>query len=280
MVAPLTPGWQPTKIRRVVQCLDTGSDAVEVMTDAGPAFAKFLGNREGPHVLACEFVGTELAALLGLPVFDHALLPYDGVPEIALASGRRAEPGPAWITRREEGIRWSSQEDDLRDLDNPADIALLVLLDLWTLNCDRYRPEPPPPRSNPSNVFLSREGAPEGKLRLVAMDHTHILTCGRELTSRLDTIDRVQDNRRHGLFPGFVKAVTWDRALAARARLEAVDPAKVREIVAAIPREWSVESPVRSSLERFLEQRRNWLLQAFPGLVFDQPELFASSSTP
>jgi hypothetical protein len=31
-------------------------------------------------------------------------------------------------------------------------------------------------------VFLSREGAAKGMLRLVAIDHTHILTCGRTLT--------------------------------------------------------------------------------------------------
>ena len=251
MVALFPTSWTPTKIRWVDRCHDTGSEVVELMTDAGPGFAK----------------------LLGLPVFEHALLPYDGFPEITLHHGGRAEPGPAWITRKEEGFPWSGRTEDLTDLNNPDDLAAMVLLDLWTLNCDRYRPSPL--RINYGNVFLSRQHASSGKLRLVAMDHTHIFTCGRALTPAVAHVDRIQDSLRFGLFPGFGGQVSWARAHAAHKRMEAIAPETIRDVIARVPREWQIDGPTRDALGRFLVQRKDWLIGSFPALIFDQPELFA-----
>ena len=129
MALSFQAGWRPTLIRRVEECFDTGSDVVAVVSNEGCGFAKFLGNREGPHVLACELIGTRMAHLLGLPTFDHALVDYDGIPEIELYGGSQAAPGPAWITRREEGFTWSGKDTDLALLHNRADVAKLVALD-------------------------------------------------------------------------------------------------------------------------------------------------------
>ena len=145
-------------MHRVEHCDDTGTEVVRLVTDVGVGFAKFLGNREGPHVLACELMGTKLAALLGLPVFDHAVFEYDGVPEIRLYSGGIARPGPTWITRREEGTPWSGKEEDLRLISNPEDIARLVVLDTWTRNCHRYCPARPPPLATRRRQPSSRRG--------------------------------------------------------------------------------------------------------------------------
>jgi hypothetical protein len=46
------------------------------MTDAGKAFVKTLGNPEGPAALISEWIGTRLAAWLGLPTFDIAIVDY------------------------------------------------------------------------------------------------------------------------------------------------------------------------------------------------------------
>lgn len=70
--------WIPTCIRRVAKTYPTGSDVVEVVTDVGPGFAKFLGNKEGPNVLACEYVGTRVASLLDLPTFEHTIFNTTG----------------------------------------------------------------------------------------------------------------------------------------------------------------------------------------------------------
>lgn len=62
--------WQPTIIRRADQGFATAAETVRVTTDAGPGYLKALGNRGGPHRLAADWVGTQLARWLGLPTFD------------------------------------------------------------------------------------------------------------------------------------------------------------------------------------------------------------------
>lgn len=268
-VTPLL--WKPTKIRRVIEILPTGSEVVQVQTDDGRAYAKFLGGKEGPHVLACELIGSRLAALMGLPVFDSALLAYPGVPEITLSSGAKAQVGTAWLTRRVEGFPWGGHEDDLKLVTNRPDIAKLVLLDQWTRNCDRYRPEPR--RVNRNNVFFMREGAPEGRFILVAMDFTHIFTCGGPLTRDLARIGLVRDETAFGLFPEFVAHMKRPDALAAVEVMNAIPDAAVKEIVDSIPADWQVEPTVRAAVVDFLIQRRIWLGKDFISRLFPQGEL-------
>jgi hypothetical protein len=243
------------------------------MTDIGPAFGKFIGNSEGPHVLAAELVGTRLAALLGLETLDHAVIDYDGVPEITLAEGRSAQPGPAWLTRKEERVDWSGEREDLDLLCNPADVAGLLVLDTWTRNCDRYCPARQPPRVNRNNVFFSREGAPEGRFRLVAMDHTHAFTCGRELTPALTKIDVVKDETIFGLFPAFHEFIRPSDLHAACQRLGAISDAAIQAVVAAVPADWQVDAATRVALCNLLSSRRDFVAGDLPTRVFPQLEL-------
>lgn len=264
--------WMPTKIRRVIEALPTGSEVVQVVTDAGRAYAKFLGGREGPHVLACELVGTRLAGLMGLPVLDSILLDYPGAPAITLSSGALAQAGTAWLTRRVDGFPWGGHEDDLKYLANPADLVKLVLLDQWTRNCDRYRPEPR--RVNLNNVFFMREGAPEGRFLLMAMDHTHILTCGGPLKPDLARIGLVRDETAFGVFPEFVGHLKHPDAVAAVESMTAIPEEAILAVVASIPDDWQVEPGVRAALGSFLRQRRDWLANEFVSRLFPQGELF------
>jgi hypothetical protein len=264
--------WRPTKIRSLVQALPSGSEALQVETDAGLAFAKMLGGKEGPHILACELVGTRLAALLGLPVFDWVLLPYSGQPPLRLKSGNLAQAGTAWLTRKVNGFGWGREESDLKFIANRADIAKLVLLDQWTRNCDRYRPKPRL-RVNENNVFLNREGAPEGRFILMAMDHTHIFTCGAPLSRDLAKIDVVRDATAFGLFPEFVPAIQRADAVAAVEALAAVSDEAIHEIVTSIPADWEVDGTIQAAMGDFLRQRRNWLTTIFVARLFPQEEL-------
>jgi hypothetical protein len=260
--------WQPTLIRRVVKTYPTGSEVVEVVTDTGPGFAKFLGGREGPHVLACEWIGTRLAGLLGLVTFDFAIFEYDGVPEIELISGNRAAPGPVWITRKEEGFPWSGDADDLKLLANPGDLAGLVVLDTWTLNCDRHFP----PRINRNNVFFTRHDSEEN-LTLMAMDHTHILTCGRELTPKLAGIDRVKSDQIYGCFPEFLPFITAASIHEFCRRMAGVSDEAIRNIVTEIPDSWLEDDSLRGVLIRFLTGRRDYLAPDLATRIVPQTEL-------
>lgn len=98
--------WQPAIIRHAVQAFPTAASAVLVATDAGQGYLKALGNDGGPHRLAADWVGTQLAQWLGLPVFDFAVIEVLPENEIPFFNGSRALPGPAFITRRDPGMPW------------------------------------------------------------------------------------------------------------------------------------------------------------------------------
>jgi len=153
----MNPGrWQPGIITRFVQLLPTSTNVVRVDTHAGEGFLKAIGNPEGPHALACELVGTQLAEWLGLRTLEYAVVEVTDDDEIPLTDGRIAMPGPAFITRAEKGFSWGGDADLLRRIRNPEDISGLVALDTWIRNCDRFRPEPRL-RINRDNVFLTWE---------------------------------------------------------------------------------------------------------------------------
>jgi hypothetical protein len=66
--------WQPTEIIQIGEAERTSTGVTRVLTDAGWAFCKPLGNRQGPHVLACEWVCIRLARWFGLPTFAAAIV--------------------------------------------------------------------------------------------------------------------------------------------------------------------------------------------------------------
>jgi hypothetical protein len=229
----------------------------EIITDAGRAYIKAMGNRQGPHALACEYVGTQFARWFGLPTFDHAILTLGEDDEIPLHSRGQAQAGPAFVTRAEPGRTWGGGEEELGSVVNPDDLARLVLFDTWTLNCDRHPPELAARKPNYDNVFLSEERADAGRFRLVAMDHTHCFTCGRDLRQPVATIGRIKDERVYGLFPGFVSTLQARRAVveAGAEVLRAFDRDRCRKIVESIPVEWSVDDAARDGLCELVCQR-------------------------
>jgi len=66
--------WQPTTIRRPDEAFSTATETVRVTTNAGPGYLKALGNRGGPHYLAADWFGTQLAGWLGLPTFEFTII--------------------------------------------------------------------------------------------------------------------------------------------------------------------------------------------------------------
>src|SRR5580658_757136 len=193
------PGdWQPQTILRFVRSFPTSTNVVRVDTDAGEGYLKAMGNPEGPHVLACELLGTLLAEWLGLPTLEYALIWVTPEDEIPLAGGSMAASGPAFITKAENGFPWGGDEDTLRRVRQPENISRIVVLDTWIRNCDRYRPEPNR-RVNRDNVFLAWETEPERGLVLKAIDQTHASTCGRDLTPRIS--HEIRDTTVFGCFP-------------------------------------------------------------------------------
>jgi hypothetical protein len=263
--------WQPTRFRRFETCIKGSSTGpAVVVTDAGQAYVKALGNPEGPHVLACEWIAANLARWLGLRTFDFAIFSLRRDDCVPLSRGRRAEPGPVFATRAERGNPWNGTADELVQVTNKADLSRLIVFDTWIRNRDRYVAGR---RCHVDNVFLSAENTPGAARELVAMDHTHCLADGTELTPRLAHVACVRDEGVFGAFPAF--AAHWSEAETAGAlmRLAAFRPDEARRAVAGVPREWQVTEDTREALVRFLSERANWLSTQAPSLFRPQPGL-------
>lgn len=138
----LQSNWHPARLMEVAGSIDTSTGTTEVTTDAGRAYIKPMGNRQGPHVLATDWVGTHLAKWFGLSTFDIALLNLGADDVFDLPRGAKAKPGPAFASRALPGDPWGRSGLQLDLIVNPEDITRLVVFDTWTLNCDRQLSRP------------------------------------------------------------------------------------------------------------------------------------------
>ena len=257
--------WQPGQYVRYESSFRTSIGTSVIVTEGGKAFIKPLGNKEGPHVLVCEWVGTQLAEWFGLETFHYGLFEVGADDEIPLFGGRTASEGRAFVSKEEKGNTWGGTAKELQALVNPDHLARLVVFDTWTLNCDRHPPDLNARKPNRDNVFISNEGTPAGTRRLIAMDHTHCFSCGRELTARVGAIDRVQDPRLYGLFPEFTPSISQTAVRSAVALLQTLQSDTVKSIVDSTPTEWELGQAVRQALSDLVVQRAAFVAENIEG---------------
>lgn len=263
------PKWQPTQFERYEAGLGTSLQTARVVTDAGRAYLKAMGPHESPQLLAIEFIATRLAKWLKLPVLDFGIIEIDAkIDEIRLMGDQLAHSGPAFVTRAIEAHTWGGSTEELENLINSHDIGRLIVLDTWLRNCDRYSTGLTGPRANYDNVLLEHlSGEDDGKLRLIAMDHTHCFTCGRELDNKLQHLETIQDPRIFGLFPGFIPMVRQNDVEDAIGDLRTLDHLFVRDVVEQIPAEWQVSSNARTALFELIIRRASYVADNLPGVL-------------
>jgi hypothetical protein len=58
---------------QVLKSYDTSTGTTKVKTDATIGYLKALGNRQGPHVLASEFIASSLAVWFDLTVPEFSI---------------------------------------------------------------------------------------------------------------------------------------------------------------------------------------------------------------
>ena len=262
--------WCPTIIKRVEKCdIVSSTSPVIVMTDKGRGYFKALGNREGPQVLACEYVGTSLACLLEIPTFDYCILLHNGIPEIRLNDGRIADCGPGFITKEELGGVWDGEKKTLEKINNREDITRLVCLDTWVRNQDRYFPgKKGKSRRNLSNVFISKTA--ENHLTLKAFDFTHAFTNARDVTPSI--VQDVRDDSVYGLFPEFKDFLDKETAIQMCDKLKSIKEKKIRPILDQIPKEWEINTTTREAWITFLLSRAVFLSENFISMIGIQHE--------
>ena len=230
----------------------------KVKTNATYGFLKAMGNRQGPHALACEFVGTSLALWFGLPVPDFAVLNLEQIDCFPLPRKAHTQPGPAFVSKFVPGQTWKQSVEELERLENPMDITRLVVFDNWVRNCDRHPPNLATRNPNYRNVYLANTDSAE-RSRLYAIDHTHCFDCGRDLSPGLADIGNVRDEGVYGLFPEFAPFIDPGEIAWCGAMLKSLDPAIVHDLAATIPREWDVRDEARAALVELIVMRAGYL---------------------
>jgi hypothetical protein len=277
MAWSLETNWKPTRLLDVGRSADTSTGATRVRTDAGRAYVKPMGNRQGPHVLATDWVGTHLAKWLGLSTFDIAILvlgPDDGFP---LPRGYTAQPGPAFAARAMAGAPWGKSGLQLDVLVNPEDVTRLVVFDTWTLNCDRHHHDRTIRKPNYDNVYLSKEGVEPDKRRLIAMDHgLCFIRSGEDLTAKLGYIDKAKDEHVYGLFPEFRDRLRDDIMNDCLARLREMDTATAKAMIGTVPGEWDVSPEARDAWANLISCRATFVADNFPKWIESVAPWFAA----
>lgn len=266
-------GWKPTRVTRFVQGYGNATAPVLVDTDLGEGYLKALGNPEGPHALACEFVGSTLADWLELSTLDFSLVEVNEDDEIPFLKGGRALPGPAFISRSEKsGFPWGGTVKQLKSIINPHEISGLVVMDTWTLNYDRHAPDGK--RVNRDNVFLIQcEGRRASNVKLVAMDFTHAFRQAGEISRRLGFIDKIRDEKVYGLFPEFAKFLDREQVRRFCARLGQFRRAVAEETIASIPRAWNINQEGRLAWATLITERAHFVSENMESILWPQLEL-------
>ncbi len=265
------PSWQPTEVTQFINHVNSGAGTLIVRTDAGLAYLKALGNPDGPHALVKDLIGTHLAAMLGLPTFDYAVIKVTELDELPFFRGGKAEPGPAFVTRGEDGSVWDGSKHLLAKVDNPDAISGLVVVDTWLRNTDRYYL--PKNRVNWDNVFFSKESTAGGKLSLRVMDFSHAIQFGGELTTSVASIANIRDENVFGLFPEFRKRLSRDAIRHYASILGDLSRSDIVDTVELVPQQWHLDSSVRAALASYLLQRASFVAKTIESRLFDPPQL-------
>lgn len=275
---PLTKSWRPTTFLRFEESFPTSMCTARIVTDAGKAYIKAMGNPQGPHPLACELVGTQLADWFGLPTFEFALMNVNAdVDEILFFNGNKADSGPAFVSKAVNGHNWGGKGKELDSLVNPEAISQLIIFDTWTRNCDRYPPDLKLRQPNRDNVFLEDLG--QGSFRLIAMDQSCCFNWGRDLNPKIANIEIVKDARLYGLFPAFVPYVRQEVVEKAIEKLNLINDKIVEKMVNIVPGEWNVDKKTRIEWKEMICQRAVFVAetimgtiakQCWPGQLFDK----------
>ena len=253
--------WQPRQFRRYIETIESSSLTAVIETDAGRAYLKAINNPQGVHVLACDWIGTRLARRFGLKTFDIAILELAEDDEIPLDDKTNAAPGPAFVTRAEDGHPMGGPAS-LQQVGNLDDIARLIVFDTWVRNCDRYAPgmgKDGKPRMNTDNLFLSADGTPDGKLVLKAIDHGHVFTCGKPLTPKLASIETIKDERLYGCFPFFRDTATVKQIGECATELKESRSMLCSGLFGDLPAAWDVSNQTKQAINRMLLERAVFL---------------------
>lgn len=265
--------WQPTKLERIVDVLDTSMKPLKVLTDQGIAIVKYMGNVSHNELLLCELVGCEITRSVGLTTPDFAILnlPHMPIPSHFV----QVTHGPAFLSRWIESVPFSPQAGHLRNLRDPYHVALLVVLDTWLRNPDRVSARNPHrlnkvelPNENYDNLLIKKD---KRKVELIVIDHSHSFV---ETTLEDGFGDAwVEDSTVYGLFEQFRPLLNYHQVLDAIDSIERIDERVIGTICASVPSEWGMSPSLAEKMTSAIVRRGRALKKWMPEALFDQREM-------
>jgi hypothetical protein len=212
-----------------------------------------------------------LARALDVMVPDFAIVDIPEHLEFELSPGLQAEAGASFGSKFEAGQLWGGKSS-VPAVSNPEMFSRLVAFDTWLLNVDRYSVADGRIRENRQNLWLSFEGAPQGKFTLKAIDHGH---CFRGTTWRardVNTIAWVKDENIYGYFPEFHGHLLRSEVETTLQKASALGQAELRDIVDHVPREWDLSAD-SGALVGFLMDRAKFLNTELSNKLWPQGKL-------
>lgn len=261
--------WQPSFIERIIKVLDTSTKPLMAVTDEGTAIVKYIGNPAGLDALICEFIGHELANMIGLQTPDFAIA---NIPRLELPDSpwTRIDPGPAFFSRWEETTSLSPNSSLLDKLRQREDIAKLVVLDTWLRNKDRFSGSAGDGYQtiNFDNVLLRQD---KRMVQMLVIDWTHAIaetTLDDELSAAW-----VDEQKIYGMFPEFIPFLTRKTIQEALESLNEIDPQEIKRLCRKVPTAWGMSGSLAERLSACMIERGEKLKAWLPAALFDQYEL-------
>ncbi|OEJ64557.1 HipA family kinase [Magnetovibrio blakemorei] len=265
--------WKPSEIKRVIDTFPSSTRVVQVVTDDGIGFLKGMGNPQGNQSLACELVGSELAAWFGLDTLEFSLIQVSAEDILPLhGEGRNVEPGLAFISKYIEGGTWDGGDVYLSKMILPENVSKLVIFDTWIMNADRYPPEDSfiPIPANRDNILF--ECQKRNKFKLIAYDHTHCFVEG-DIWEELGDPKLICDERIYGEFPEFSPYIKREAIVSALNKLRQLDRKTVQRIVTTVPREWGITDRLVNEWVDLIYKRSIFVADTIAAKLLTQGEL-------
>lgn len=264
---------QPLEIRSEVQGFQTSACPARVTTDCGDGYIKGVNNPCGPDALISELIAAELGTWFGLKIPNFAIVRNCEI-DIKMTNRERAFLGfieaPVFFSSAVEGEARDGGSTYLKRLQNPADVAKLVVFDTWIRNIDRHDPRVMPASENSDNL-LYISGSKQLKYDLAPIDHSMCLFEGA-FQDVSDVESFINDEYVYGFFPEFKDYIDSKSLVLALNRLNTLDKNFVSTCLDSVPTEWGMSVEVRNNLELLVCNRAKFVVSTISGKIVDNPQ--------
>lgn len=252
--------WQPTSIISINKVLGGSSSPFLVTTDTNDTGVLKLPS-ECDHVdaLVCEYVGSRLAQMLGIPIPDFCCIKTDSAFEEAVFElyGTIAAQSYGFLSRFENAR--TPKTKSILEINNVSDITKIIFLDTWIRNPDRHLDNSP----NWKNLLLVNINENE-------QETTILKIIDQERAFRFHSLEidvsaqAVCDERIFGLFDEFKKVIDIETIKDVSTKLRSFSKNEIEPIFLELPLAWQVDSARASEIIDFILRRALFISETLP----------------